>query len=240
VRIRSAVLAGHLVVAGVLNVTIFVLFSAFAQLATSTSRVTVLSYTMPIWAALFAYPILGERLNLARGVSLLLCVVGLAVLTYPLIGTSDLIGLALALATAVSWAAGTVYLKWAQIDADPIAIAMWQLVVALVVTSAGLLLVEGSLHLWPVSQSALWALVFCALAGSAFAYLLWFEIVRRLPAMTASLGVLSAPVVGTVGSVLMLGERPTLSDIVGFVLILTAAAGVLLTPATRDPVISSQ
>jgi drug/metabolite transporter (DMT)-like permease len=162
------------------------------------------------------------------------------VLTYPLIGTSDLIGLALALGTAVSWAAGTVYLKWAQIDADPIAIAMWQLVVALVVTSAGLLLVEGSLHLWPISQSALWALVFCALAGSAFAYLLWFEIVRRLPAMTASLGVLSAPVVGTVGSVLMLGERPTISDIVGFVLILTAAAGVLLTPATRDPVISSR
>ena len=240
VRIRSAVLAGHLVVAGVLNVTIFVLFSAFAQLATSTSRVTVLSYTMPIWAALFAYPILGERLNLARGVSLLLSAVGLAVLTYPLIGTSDLIGLALALGTAVSWAAGTVYLKWAQIDADPIAIAMWQLVVALVVTSAGLLLVEGSLHLWPISQSALWALVFCALAGSAFAYLLWFEIVRRLPAMTASLGVLSAPVVGTVGSVLMLGERPTISDIVGFVLILTAAAGVLLTPATRDPVISSR
>ena len=117
---------------------------------------------------------------------------------------------------------------------------MWQLVVALVVTSAGLLLVEGSLHLWPVSQSALWALVFCALAGSAFAYLLWFEIVRRLPAMTASLGVLSAPVVGTVGSVLMLGERPTMSDIVGFVLILTAAACVLLTPATRAPVISNQ
>jgi drug/metabolite transporter (DMT)-like permease len=240
VRIRSAVLGAHLVVAGVLNVAIFVLFTAFAQLATLTSRVTVLTYTMPIWAALLAYPILGERLNLARGVSLLLCAVGLAVLTYPLIGTSDLIGLALALGTAVSWAAGTVYLKWAQIEADPIAVSMWQLVVALVVVGAGLLLFEGSLHLWPVSQSALWALVFCALAGSAFAYLLWFEIVRRLPAMTASLGVLSAPVVGTVGSVLMLGERPTMSDIVGFVLILTAAACVLLTPATRAPVISNQ
>jgi drug/metabolite transporter (DMT)-like permease len=236
VRIRSPVLAAHLVVAGVLNVAIFVLFTAFAQLATLTSRVTVLTYTMPIWAALLAYPILGERLNAARGVSLLLCVVGLAVLTYPLIGTSDLAGLALALGTAVSWAAGTIYLKWARIEADPIAVSMWQLVVALVVVSVGLLLFEGSLHLWPVSQTALWALVFCALAGSAFAYLLWFEIVRRLPAMTASLGVLSAPVIGTVASVLMLGERPTWSDIIGFVLILSAAAGVLLTPATRAPV----
>ena len=38
--------------------------------------------------------------------------------------------------------------------------------------------------------------IFSALVGSAFAYLLWFEIIRRLPATTASLGLLSAPVVG--------------------------------------------
>src|SRR2546425_824947 len=113
-RIRSSVAAVHLVVAGCLNIACFTLFSAFAQLATATSRVAVLAYTMPIWAALFAYPILGERLNLISGISLLLCAVGLTVLIYPLLGSSDLIGLVLALATAVSWAAGTVYLKWAR------------------------------------------------------------------------------------------------------------------------------
>jgi drug/metabolite transporter (DMT)-like permease len=234
IRIRSTVARRHLVVAGCLNVAFFTIFSAFAQLATTTSRVTVVTYTMPIWAALLAYPILGERLNLTRGVSLLLCAAGLTVLVYPLIGSSDLIGLVLALATAVSWAAGTVYLKWARIDADPMAIAAWQLLVALLVTTAGLPLFEGSLHLWPVHPSALWALVFVGVAGSAFAYLLWFEIVRRLPAMTASLGVLSVPVIGIVASMLVLGERPTVPDIIGFALILAAAAGVLLAPNARS------
>ena len=75
-------------------------------------------------------------------------------------------------------------------------------------------------------------MVFAGLVGSAFAYLLWFEIVRRLPAMTASLGVLSAPVVGVIASVLVLGERPTISDVVGFTLILAAAACVLLPGAS--------
>jgi drug/metabolite transporter (DMT)-like permease len=173
-------------------------------------------------------------LNLISGISLLLCAAGLTVLIYPLLGSSDLIGLVFALATAVSWAAGTVYLKWAQIDADPMAISAWQLVVALVVTFAGSLIFEGSLHLWPVPASALWALAFSGLVGSAFAYLLWFEIVRRLPATTASLGVLSAPVVGIVASVLILGERPTIADIVGSILILTAAAAVLLAPNARS------
>ena len=224
----------HVVVAGCLNVAAFSLLTAFAQLATSTSRVAVLTYTMPIWAALLAHPILGERLNRIRGASLLLCAVGLTVLVYPLLGSSDLLGLALALGTAVSWAAGTVYLKWAQIEADPIAISAWQLVVALLVTIAGLLLVEGSLHVWPVGPLALWSLVFSGVVGSGFAYLLWFGIVRRLPAMTASLGVLSAPVIGIVASMLILGERPTIPDVIGFALILAAAACVLLAPNARS------
>jgi drug/metabolite transporter (DMT)-like permease len=232
-RIHSSVAAVHLVVAGCLNIAFFTLFSAFAQLATATSRVAVLAYTMPIWAALFAYPILGERLNRVCGISLLLCAVGLTVLVYPLLGSSDLIGLVLALATAVSWAAGTVYLKWARIDADPMAISAWQLVVALVVTFAGALIVEGSLHLWPAPARALWA-AFSALVGSAFAYLLWFDIVQRLPATTAALGLLSVPVIGIVASVLILGERLTVADIVGSALILTAAAGVLLAPNARS------
>jgi drug/metabolite transporter (DMT)-like permease len=233
-RIHSSVAAVHLVVAGCLNIACFTLFSAFAQLATATSRVAVLAYTMPIWAALFAYPILGERLNVICAISLLLCAAGLTVLIYPLLGSSDLIGLVLALATAVSWAAGTVYLKWARIDADPMAISAWQLVVALVVTFAGALTFEGSLHLWPAPARALWALAFSGLVGSAFAYVLWFEVVRRLPATTAALGLLSVPVIGIVASVLILGERLTVADIVGSALILTAAASVLLAPNARS------
>ena len=234
IRVHSGIAWAHLVVAGFLNIACFTLLTAFAQIATATSRVAILTYTMPIWAAFLAYPILGERLNASRGISLLLCIIGLTVLAYPLIGSSELIGLVFALATAVSWAAGTVYLKWAQIDADPMAIVVWQLVVGFLVTVVGLFLFEGSLHLWPVHPRALLALAFAALVGSAFAYLLWFEIVRTLPATTASLGVLSVPVIGIVASVLILGERPTFADLVGSALILVAAAVVLLAPEVRS------
>ena len=230
IGIRSWRTGIHLAVAGFLNIACFTVLTAFAQLATTTSRVAVLTYTMPIWAALLARLVLGERLTPARGVALLLCATGLAVLVQPLIGSADLTGLVIALTTAVTWAAGTVYLKWAQIKADPLAIAVWQLLVALVITIAGLVVFEGSLHLWPVGPLALSALVFAGLAGSGLAYLLWFEVVRRLPAMAASLGVLSAPVVGVVASVLALGERPSIHDVIGFVLILAAAACVLLAP----------
>ena len=231
-RIKTPLAAVHLAIAGFLNVACFTLGSAFAQLATTTSRVTVLAYTMPIWAALLARPVLGERLDVARGVSLLLCAAGLSVLVYPLIGSGDLFGVGLALVTAMAWATGTVYLKWAHVDADPLAVAAWQLAAAFIATVGGLLWFEGSLHLWPLHVPAIVALIFSALVGSAFAYLLWFEIVRRMPATTATLGVLSVPVIGVVSSMLMLGERPTLTDAVGFALVLLAAARVLMTPTS--------
>ena len=68
--------------------------------------------------------------------------------------------------------------------------------------------------------------------GTGTAYGLWFSIIRRLPAMTASLGVLGSPVIGVISSVLILGERPTPTDIIGFALILAASACVLL---SRSP-----
>ncbi len=51
--------------------------------------------------------------------------------------------------------------------------------------------------------------------------------------MTASIGALLVPVVGVIASVIILGERPTAPDIIGFVLIFSAAACVLLQPNVK-------
>ena len=79
------------------------------------------------------------------------------------------------------------------------------------------------------------ALAFAGLVGSGICYFLWFAIVRRLPAGTASLGVLASPVIGIAASAIALGERPTLSDYVGCALILTAAACVLICRPRASP-----
>ena len=67
------------------------------------------------------------------------------------------------------------------------------------------------------------ALSFTALGGTALGYLLWFGAVARLPAGTAGLGSLLAPVVGVTGSALLLGERPSATDLCGFLLVILAA-----------------
>jgi drug/metabolite transporter (DMT)-like permease len=218
----------HVCVAGILNVAAFALFTAFAQLNAMTSRVTIVVYSMPIWASLLAWPILGERFTLRRSLAVLLCAAGLAVLVGPLLGAGGPGGILLALGAAVSWAAGTVYLKWAEIKADPITVTFWQLMISVLVVAAVLPFAEGPPRVTQVSREAILSLLFVGMIGSGVAYYLWFDAVRRLPTMTASLGVLSVPLIGVVASIWLLGERPTLSDIIGFGLMLAASACVLL------------
>ena len=194
---------------------------------------------MPIWACLMALPILGERLDRMRAVALILCVGGIAVLISPLAASGVPRGLLFALAAGVSWAAGTVYLKWAQVAADPIATAAWQLVAALVVTAATVPVFEGGFQLWPIELNTFLALLFAGVIGSGLAYFLWFAAVRRLAATTASLGTLSVPVIGIAASAVVLGERPTVTDFVGCALILAAAACVLVAsgaPSSRTSI----
>jgi drug/metabolite transporter (DMT)-like permease len=234
--LHSRVAIAHVVVAGLFNVVSFTILTPFAQLYAATSRVSIVVYSMPIWATLMAWVVLGERITGTRALALALCIAGLAVLVYPLAVAGIPSGILFALGAAFGWAGGTIYLKWAHIREEPTAVTFWQIVVGFAVIAVCQPLFEGPLHLWPVRASTVGALLFAGFIGSGIAYFLWFEVVRRLSAMTASLGVLASPVVGVLSSVAILGERPTLPDVIGFALILSASACVLLAPGTPPDV----
>lgn len=228
----------HVFIASLLNIASFYVFSSFAQLGAATSRVAILAYTMPIWAVILSWLFLRERPTAMQRIAIALCVGGLAVLIYPLAASGIPLGIVLALATGVTWAAGTVYLKWAQIEADPMAIALWQVVIAMLVITACMLSVEGGPDFRTAHVGGVIATVLTGVLGTGTAYGLWFSIIRRLPAMTASLGVLGSPVIGVIASVAILGERPTATDITGFAFILAASTCVLFSrqaPALATP-----
>jgi drug/metabolite transporter (DMT)-like permease len=219
----------HIVIGAVLNIVAFAVLTAFAQMAAATSRVAIVTYTMPIWALVLAWLVLGERPTRIQSLAVGLCLLGLGILIEPLTTTGIPIGLVLALCTGVCWAMGLVYLRWAQIDADPMGVASLQLTIAFLIIAACLFAFEGWFHLGNAHAGALLATLFTGIGGNAIAYGLWFAIVRRLPAATASLGVLGSPVIGVVSSIIILGDRPTVTDGLGFALILAASACVLLT-----------
>ena len=161
----------------------------------------------------------------------MLCASGLVVLIAPLATRGVPLGLPLAVAAGARWGAGTVYVKWARLGIDPLALAFWQLVIAFVVIAAALLLFDGRLDLDRADARSLLATAISDIVGSGIACASWFAIVRRLSAAIVSLGALGIPVVGVLATVLMVRERPTATGLTGFGLILAASAYAIWVPA---------
>jgi drug/metabolite transporter (DMT)-like permease len=223
----------RLIIAGFLSIAAFNILLAFAQLMAPTSRAAILTFTMPIWATLLALPILGERFDRRRLLGLGLGISGLVCLGLPLIRSGQFSpGLALALLAALSWALGTIVTKRWPVAAPALTIAAWQLLVGGAAAGLGMLVFEGLPVPKLLSPKVAAALSFHILGAQALAYFLWFVVVARLPAGIASLGTLMVPAVGALGSVLLLGERPTATDWLGLALVV-AASGAIMIPASR-------
>jgi drug/metabolite transporter (DMT)-like permease len=218
----------RLLLAGALSITIFNILLAFAQLSASTSRAAIVTFTMPLWAVLFAKPILGERPNRAQIIGLAFGAAGLVSLGWPLlVSGSWSVGLLYALLAGMSWALGTVVIKRAPVSASPPVFTGWQLVAGGACAGVGMLLFEGLPTPRLPSPRVLVALSYHVLLSQALANMMWFAAVARLPAGIASVGTLMTPAVGVFGAVLILGERPTLSDWLGLALMIAAAAAVV-------------
>lgn len=223
----------RLIIAGFLSIAAFNVLLAFAQLMAPTSRAAILTFTMPIWATLLALPILGERFDRRRLLGLGLGISGLVCLGLPLIRSGQLSpGLALALLAALSWALGTIVTKRWPVAAPALTIAAWQLLVGGAAAGLGMLVFEGLPVPKLLSPKVAAALSFHIVGAQALAYFLWFVVVARLPAGIASLGTLMVPAVGVLGSVLLLGERPTPTDWLGLTLVV-AASGAIMIPVSR-------
>jgi drug/metabolite transporter (DMT)-like permease len=225
-----------ILVISIFNIVLFSLCATFAQLMAFTGRVAILVYTMPIWASLLSFVVLGERLNKILGFALLLCVAGMVVLIYPLALHGLPLGLLLALGSALSWAVGTVYLKWRRVSIDAFTLAAWQLIIACILISMLVPIMDRGFKWSSIEHYSLAGLFFSGFFGSGVAYYLWFRIIQLLPATTASLGALSSPVIGIVSSAILLSEVPTIPDIVGYTLIFAASVCVLMQPNTPTKV----
>lgn len=221
-----------IVISSALNIVAFGLFSTFAQLTASTGRVAVVTYSFPVWASLLGWLLLGERLSRDAVIGLVLCIAGLAVLVYPVLHSEALIGLSLSLACAVTWAIATIYLKWTRLPSD-LAITTWQVIFAVAAMAILYPIFRGMPTFEPISMRSAIAVVFSGIVGTGLAYVWWFRIAGALSAATASLGTLAVPVIGVVSSAILLGERPTVADWIGFTLIFAAAACVIFGPRGR-------
>ena len=135
----------------------------------------VLGNAQPLILAVLATAVLGERLTRGRWITLALGLTGVTLISWQALARRDgdaLSGAALALTASVGAAVGSVIFKRMRVATGLLAIAAGQLILgSLPLLAISALLERGSLAIWNIQFVA--ALLFLALAGTAFANAAW-------------------------------------------------------------------
>jgi drug/metabolite transporter (DMT)-like permease len=196
-----------LIAAAFTNVFAWMGFGTIAMNDLSIAEASLLAYTMPIWATLFAWPLLGTRPTVRDGLGVVLGASGLILLFagQPVaLGPDKLFGIAMAVLAAVLFAFGSVMAK-GPLPVPPITSVTWQV---------GLGCLPMVLIGWAFERPQLGALsligfadlIYMAVGPMALCYLSWFAALKRLPASTATTGTLTVPIVGISAGALVLGD----------------------------------
>ena len=217
--------------AALLNVTGWMVLMGLALLWLPASEAALIAYTMPVWASLLAWPVLGERPTSLRigGAGDGVCGAGRHHGRQRHYATTEkLPGIVMALSGAVGFALGTVLTKKLPIPLPPIPAAAWQIGLGCFPIVIIGFAVETT-HIEKVTQLGWWLLAYSTVIQFCIAYVSWFAALARLPASVAAIGTMAVPVIGVVASAISLGEPLGLTQIVALVFTL---AGVVL--ATRS------
>ena len=172
-------------------------FGAFSVITTlslvwlKASEAVIITYTLPIWAAVLAWPMLHDRPTLPRIAAMVLGLGGVALLVgVDRMEASWTTILAFICGFLASWlfALGTVIAKRQPLAMPPITGVAWQAMLGAV--PVALL----SLHEHPawgrVTPLGWTSAAYVAVIPMTAAYLSWFRALRLLPASTAATGVL--------------------------------------------------
>lgn len=201
------------------NVTCFFGIQTIGLIYLPGGLFSVLVYFQPVLVGIFAWLWLGEEMSWKKFIGFILGFFGIFVISAEgITGSISIIGVLLALLTALSWALGVIYVKKVGTEVD----GMW-MVVFQSFLGGGMLLVFGSFfESWSQVEWTLpyvGAVLFGSTLGIPVAYVIYYHLIYSGEASKVAAFTFLVPVVSVIISSIFLKESLTLSLLVGLFLI---------------------
>ncbi|MFZ4410798.1 MAG: DMT family transporter, partial [Paracraurococcus sp.] len=178
---------GRLVVSAVLNVSSWSVVAPLSLFWLDAAEAAIIAYTMPVWATVLAWPVLGERPTLPRVGGLVLGLSGVTLLMAGTVSDSGvaalwakLPGVAAILGTALMFATGVVLTKRYPVQMPPVPMVAWQIIFGTLPVWVIAFSFE-TLDLSRVTPTGWFCLFYLGLIAQCVAYLAWFRALRSLP-----------------------------------------------------------
>jgi O-acetylserine/cysteine efflux transporter len=191
------------------NVVLFVGLQTYAIVYLPSGSAAVLVYLQPILVGLLAWPILGEKLTVAKVSGLLLGFSGIvAVSAGSITGAADALsplGVVLGAGSAFFWALGTVYFKKYEARVSTLwAVALPFMAGGVVLTAFGSFVESWGRVSWTGTFVA--SMLYSGLVGISLAWMIWFALVRAGEASRVASYIFAVPLTAVVIGVILLDE----------------------------------
>jgi drug/metabolite transporter (DMT)-like permease len=225
--------AARFALLGIVTMAVYLALSYFGMQSVTSGFSALIISMNPVLTAVLAAPLLGERLTGTKLAGLALGIVGVGIVLQSRLGggIEGPVGVAFTFGALVALSASTILYKRIAPAGD-----LWY-GTAIQTLAAGIVLLPLGLALEPVSAirwtpELLAGFLWLALAVSLCSYLLWFDMLDRLGASTASALHFLVPPIGLLLGWAVLGEHVPPLDLLGVVPI---ALGIRLVtrPAPR-------
>ena len=196
-----------LIVLGILQTAGFTGLLVWALVEGGAGKTAVLTYTMPFWTMLFAWPLLGEKLSGWQWPAALFSLMGILFILDPLHLGTDVFSMFLAIVSGISWALAVILAKKLQARSpqlDLISLTAWQMLFG----SIHIVIIAFMTHSTPIEWNRYFigALIYNSVFGNAIAWLLWLYALRHLSAGIATMTTTVCPVIAVIASSIELNE----------------------------------
>ena len=197
----------RLIVLGLLQTAGFTGLLVWALVEGGAGKTAVLTYTMPFWTMLLAWPLLGEKLSGWQWPAALFSLMGILFILDPLHLGTDIFSMFLAIVSGISWALAVILAKKLQARSphlDLISLTAWQMLFG----SIPIVVIALVTHSTPIEWNRYFigALIYNSVFGNAIAWLLWLYALRHLSAGIATMTTTVCPVIAVIASSIELHE----------------------------------
>jgi drug/metabolite transporter (DMT)-like permease len=220
IRFRSAWLI--YVISTVFNIILYYVLQTVGLHYLPSGLFSVLVFLQPVLVGIFSWIWLGESMHALKLIGFILGFAGVATISLGgLSGHISVLGILLALGSALSWAIGTVYVKKAGDAVDSIWLVALQLIIGgLFMTGVGSAVERWSDIVW--SLPFLLCLLFISVFVIAAGWLVFFVLIGSGEASKVASYTFLIPLVAITVGMLFLHEPFTLSLLAGLVFIMAS------------------
>jgi drug/metabolite transporter (DMT)-like permease len=177
-------------------------------------------FLQPVLLGFFSWMWLGESMTRQKMLGLIIGFIGVGVMSAGgFTGKISLLGIVLAIVTALTWALGTVYVKKIGHRVDSLWLTAMQITIGgIILLAAGTMMEDWSTIVWnaPFIEDT----VFIAVFVIALGWFVYFKLIHEGEASKVGSYTFLIPLVSIIASVLFLNEHVTLNLLIGLILIL--------------------